>query len=200
MVYLLSRTAKLLADLNDTGVVLSEKPPEAISLQANDDDGDGDALISLDTIEQITNMSSGKTAELWNTGKTLLEDIERWLRLLKRERTEHERVYLGNLAYANTMKVSCSSSDSRLDIDETQIILLHDVFRRGREDERLQECCLAVLEHCSACSALLNMSIDLTWPVIICSSVVVDNRDWIMNIYHGFQYVCFATPLVRQVD
>lgn len=113
MVYLLSRTAKLLADLNDTGVVLSEKPPEAISLQANDDDGDGDALISLDTIEQITNMSSGKTAELWNTGKTLLEDIERWLRLLKRERTEHERVYLGNLAYANTMKVSCSSSDSR---------------------------------------------------------------------------------------
>lgn len=108
MVYLLSRTAKLLADLKDTGVVLSENPPEAIPIQTNDEE-DGDALISLDTIEQITNMSSGKTAEMWNTAKTLLEDIERWLRLLKRERTEHERVHLGNLAYANTMKVRLAS-------------------------------------------------------------------------------------------
>jgi TusA-related sulfurtransferase len=110
MVYLLSRTAKLLADLNDNGVVLSEKKPEAIPLQADDEDGsiDGDALISLDTIEQISNMSSGKTAELWTTAQTLLEDIERWLRLLSREKTEHERVHLGNLAYANMMKVSSS--------------------------------------------------------------------------------------------
>jgi TusA-related sulfurtransferase len=110
MVYLLSRTAKLLADLNDNGVVLSEKKPEATPLQADDEDGsiDGDALISLDTIEQISNMSSGKTAELWTTAQTLLEDIERWLRLLSREKTEHERVHLGNLAYANMMKVSSS--------------------------------------------------------------------------------------------
>jgi hypothetical protein len=110
MVYLLSRTAKLLADLNDNGVVLSEKKPEAIPLQADDEDGsiDGDALISLDTIEQISNMSSGKTAELWTTAQTLLADIERWLRLLSREKTEHERVHLGNLAYANMMKVSSS--------------------------------------------------------------------------------------------
>jgi hypothetical protein len=116
MVYLLSRTAKLLADLNDASVILSEKPPEAISLQANDEEDD-DALVSLDTIEQITNMSSGRTAELWDTAKTLLEDIERWLRLLKRERTEHERVYLGNLAYANTMKVSCRKEETRANVD-----------------------------------------------------------------------------------
>lgn len=113
MVYLLSRTAKLLADLNDNGVVLSEKKPEAIALQADDENGsiDGDALISLDTLEQINNMSSGKTAELWNTAQTLLEDIERWLRLLNREKTEHERVHLGNLAYANMMKVSTKSME-----------------------------------------------------------------------------------------
>jgi hypothetical protein len=71
-----------------------------------------------------------------------------------------------------------------------KILLLHDVFRRARDDEEVQECCLAVLQHCSECSALLNMSIDLTWPVIICSSVVVDQyREWVMNLYRGFQLV-----------
>lgn len=194
--YLLCRTANLLADLKDSGVLLSEDllEPTASSEFDHDDDNstiDGDALISLATIEKISNMASGKTAELWDTANTLLEDIERWLKVLGRERTEHERVHLGNLAYANTMKVSQSitlercRADSR---DRSQILLLHDVFRRPRDDEQLQECCLAVLQHCSECSALLNMSIDLTWPVIICSSTVEDDyREWVMNIYHGFQ-------------
>lgn len=115
MVYLLCRTANLLADLKDSGVLLSEDPLEATECAGTDDDDDGgddnstidgEALISLAIIEKISNMASGKTAELWDTAHTLLEDIERWLTVLGRERTEHERVHLGNLAYANTMKVS----------------------------------------------------------------------------------------------
>lgn len=112
MVYMLFRTAKLLADLDDTGVILSEKRPQLVPVRDINDDSSSveeEAILSLDRLEQISNMSSGKTAELWNVSHTLLEDIETWIKVLKRERTEHERVHLGNLAYANAMKVSLSS-------------------------------------------------------------------------------------------
>lgn len=111
MVYLLCRTANLLADLKDGGAVLSEllKEGRASPESAEEDDSstiDGEEpLISLAAIEKISNMASGKTVDLWETAHTLLEDIERWLRVLARGRTEHERVHLGNLAYANAMKV-----------------------------------------------------------------------------------------------
>ncbi|KAJ9096329.1 hypothetical protein QFC21_005149 [Naganishia friedmannii] len=123
MVYLLFRTAKLLADLKETGVILNEKGPQVIPVpHINDDDDDDDddddassvqeeAIISLDMLEQISNLSSGKTAELWHTALTLLEDIERWIKVLKRERTEHERVHLGNLAYANAMKAGVKQDE-----------------------------------------------------------------------------------------
>lgn len=113
MVYLLFRTAQLLGDLVETGVILSEKGPQVAPVPDIEDDcssEDDEAILSLDMLEQIANMSSGKTAELWNTAHTLLEDIERWIKVLKRERTEHERLHLGNLAYANTMKVGPPSS------------------------------------------------------------------------------------------
>ncbi|KAJ9104237.1 hypothetical protein QFC19_004054 [Naganishia cerealis] len=108
-----AQTSRLILEtltIYDTlGVILSEQAPQVIPVSESDDDTSSieeEAIISLDMLEQISNMSSGKTAELWNTAHTLLEDIERWIKVLKRERTEHERVHLGNLAYANSMKVS----------------------------------------------------------------------------------------------
>lgn len=146
--YLLCRTANLLADLNDTGVLLSEKPPEAISIPETDDDVssiDGQALISLDVIEQISNMSSGKTVELWNTAHTLLEDVDRWLQVLKRERTEHERVHLGNLAYANAMKVSAEHLQQGSTIDETSALARFFSFMMSSvATERTNKCKSAV--------------------------------------------------------
>nr|XP_019042792.1 hypothetical protein I302_08499 [Kwoniella bestiolae CBS 10118]OCF21722.1 hypothetical protein I302_08499 [Kwoniella bestiolae CBS 10118] len=107
--------------------------------------------------------------------RQLNRDVDAWIESLQLSTLEHERVQVGNRAYAYAMK----------------ILLLKMVFNYPRADVRVQNAAQQVLQHCSWSTAALGMSIDLTWPAIIAGSCVDGaSRQWVSTLLEGFKSQC----------
>lgn len=116
------------------------------------------------------------TREIIYEARSLRDDVDAWIESLQLATLEHERVQVGNRAYAYAMKVGLSSSYSSfftrsflpsfhptLDEKESaddQILLLRMVFGYTRDHDKVQDAALQVLTHCSTSTALLGMSIE----------------------------------------
>ncbi|WVO21944.1 uncharacterized protein IAS62_003264 [Cryptococcus decagattii] len=126
--------------------------------------------------------------------RQLNKDVDIWIESLQISTLEHERVQVGNRAYAYAMK----------------ILLLRRVFKYTRDDPRVQSAAQQVLQHCSWSTAALGMSIDLTWPAIIAASCADgSSRQWVMTLLEGFKSQCcfdidtaarIITEVWRRVD
>ncbi|WWD15837.1 hypothetical protein CI109_100261 [Kwoniella shandongensis] len=121
--------------------------------------------------------------------RQLNKDVNAWIDSLQLSTLEHERVQVGNRAYAHAMK----------------ILLLRMVFKYPREDARVQSAAQQVLQHCSWSTAALGMSIDLTWPAIIAGCCVDGaSRQWLLTLLEGFKAQCCfdietATRIITEV-
>ncbi|KAK8869887.1 hypothetical protein IAR55_000455 [Kwoniella newhampshirensis] len=121
--------------------------------------------------------------------RQLNKDVDSWIDSLQLSTLEHERVQVGNRAYAHAMK----------------ILLLRMVFRYPRDDARVQNAAQQVLQHCSWSTAALGMSIDLTWPAIIAGCCVDGaSRQWLLTLLEGFKAQCCfdietATRIITEV-
>ncbi|WVQ78018.1 hypothetical protein IAT38_000099 [Cryptococcus sp. DSM 104549] len=137
----------------------------------------------LGGVNGYTEESLGKEARQLN------KDVDAWIESLQLSTLEHERVQVGNRAYAHAMK----------------ILLLRMVFKYPREDARVQSAAQQVLQHCSWSTAALGMSIDLTWPAIIGGSCVDgSSRQWLLTLMEGFKSQCCfdidtATRIITEV-
>ncbi|WVR05106.1 hypothetical protein IAU60_002118 [Kwoniella sp. DSM 27419] len=107
--------------------------------------------------------------------RQLNQDVDAWIESLQLSTLEHERVQVGNRAYAYAMK----------------ILLLRMVFKYRRDDIRVQNAAQQVLQHCSWSTAALGMSIDLTWPAIIAGACIDGpSRQWVLTLLEGFKSQC----------
>jgi len=119
------------------------------------------------------------TREIIYEARSLRDDVDAWIESLQLATLEHERVQVGNRAYAYAMKVGLSSSSvlsegthillpsttttnllGKEDQADNQILLLRMVFGYTREHDKVQDAALQVLTHCSTSTALLGMSIE----------------------------------------
>ncbi|KAF8332083.1 fungal-specific transcription factor domain-containing protein [Cantharellus anzutake] len=72
-----------------------------------------------------------------------------------------------------------------------QIVLLRLVFHVDRHDRRVQFLANEIITRCHASATLLQMPIDLTWPVIIAASELdVQKRGLVSEIFEGFRKKC----------
>nr|ODN81204.1 hypothetical protein L203_05710 [Cryptococcus depauperatus CBS 7841] len=161
----------------------------------------------LHTSSAITaSTSSPLDEELTQEAQRLDKDVDAWIESLQLSTLEHERVQVGNRAYAHAMK----------------ILLLRRVFKFSRDDFRVQNAAQQVLQHCSWSTAALGMSIEqvilyfpllkltllsssLTWPVIIAGSCANGSfRQWVLTLLEGFKSQCCfdidtATKIITDV-
>nr|XP_018263926.1 uncharacterized protein I303_03802 [Kwoniella dejecticola CBS 10117]OBR86084.1 hypothetical protein I303_03802 [Kwoniella dejecticola CBS 10117] len=174
MVLLFARVTRLLARVSRSKLLITESPPTNLSLTdpSTTPFGSSDSLLS--------SLARGLTAEkdldpLVIEARQLNRDVDAWIDSLQLSTLEHERVQVGNRAYAYAMK----------------ILLLTMVFKYPREDLRVQNAAQQVLQHCSWSTAALGMSIDLTWPAIIAGSCVNGaSRQWVSTLLEGFKSQC----------
>lgn len=106
--------------------------------------------------------------------RKLNDDVDAWIESLTVASLEHERVQVGNRAYAHAMKVSTWHSLS-MEMESvmmqgrgwliSQILLLRNVFDIPRLDPRVQQNASDVLRHCSTSTALLGMSIEYVYSL-----------------------------------
>lgn len=94
--------------------------------------------------------------------RQLNKDVDTWIESLQLSTLEHERVQVGNRAYAYAMKVrgDVSILKRRCANIHCQILLLRRVFKYTRDDPRVQSAAQQVLQHCSWSTAALGMSIE----------------------------------------
>ncbi|WWC69536.1 uncharacterized protein I206_103478 [Kwoniella pini CBS 10737] len=174
MVLLFARVTRLLARVSRSNVLITESPPSSLAITDPTSTSFGSSNSLLDSLAR------GLTAEkdldpLVIEARQLNRDVDAWIDSLQLSTLEHERVQVGNRAYAYAMK----------------ILLLTMVFRYPREDIRVQNAAQQVLQHCSWSTAALGMSIDLTWPAIIAGSCVNGaSRQWVLTLLEGFKSQC----------
>lgn len=124
-----------------------------------------------------SSVSSSHTKELARTAKSLLADINLWIDNLTNSPNEiHERVQVGNQAYAYTMK----------------ILILTTAFGISKDSPIIQEAAEQVLQNCSFSTAALGMSLDLMWPAIVAGSCFApgNSRQWALTLFEGFKSQC----------
>lgn len=120
---------------------------------------------------------TGHTKELARTAKALLGDVNLWIDNLTNSPNEiHERVQVGNQAYAYTMK----------------ILILTMAFGISKDSPIVQEAAEQVLQNCSFSTAALGMSLDLMWPAIVAGSCFApgNSRQWLLTLFEGFKSQC----------
>ncbi|WVQ98653.1 hypothetical protein IAU59_005784 [Kwoniella sp. CBS 9459] len=164
MVLLFTRVTRLLARVNRSSTLITELGPTPIPTSSP---------------ETSTSLNSSAAAQsedpLVREARQLNRDVDAWIESLQLSTLEHERVQVGNRAYAYAMK----------------ILLLRMVFRYPRDDIRVQNAAQQVLQHCSWSTAALGMSIDLTWPAIIAGACMDGaSRQWVLTLLEGFKSQC----------
>ncbi|WWD01492.1 hypothetical protein V866_008436 [Kwoniella sp. B9012] len=171
MVLLFARVTRLLARVARSKVIITEDDTSTPSTYSN---SANPLLSTLATTRGLSN--DGKPLDpLVVEARQLNRDVDAWIESLQLSTLEHERVQVGNRAYAYAMK----------------ILLLKMVFKYPREDIRVQNAAQQVLQHCSWSTAALGMSIDLTWPAIIAGSCVDGaSRQWVLTLLEGFKSQC----------
>lgn len=180
MVHLFSRTARLLARAAKTGTgFLPEGSPtnklSADSVLHVDSSGSGLLPASVMPYVYVPSEDSNEPAGLASEAARLSRDIDMWIESLAFSSVEHERVQVGNRAYAHAMK----------------ILLLRMVYGRSRDDSSVQAAAQEVLQHCSISTAALGMSIDLMWPAVIAGCCVEGSaRQWLLTLLEGFKSQC----------
>ncbi|WOO77041.1 putative transcriptional regulatory protein [Vanrija pseudolonga] len=180
MVHLFSRTARLLARAAKTGTgFLPEGSPtnklSADSVLHVDSSGSGLLPASVMPYVYVPSEDSNEPAGLASEAARLSRDIDMWIESLAFSSVEHERVQVGNRAYAHAMK----------------ILLLRMVYGRSRDDSSVQAAAQEVLQHCSISTAALGMSIDLMWPAVIAGCCVQGSaRQWLLTLLEGFKSQC----------
>ncbi|WVF72271.1 hypothetical protein IAT40_007083 [Kwoniella sp. CBS 6097] len=159
MVLLFTRVTRLLSRVSRSNAPITESATTSIPTSSP---------------ENSTTQSQTEDA-LVREARQLNRDVDAWIESLQLSTLEHERVQVGNRAYAYAMK----------------ILLLRMVFRYPRDDIRVQNAAQQVLQHCSWSTAALGMSIDLTWPAII-SGACMDgaSRQWVLTLLEGFKSQC----------
>lgn len=191
MVHLFSRVARLLARVSKLGQFVDGSPQPM-------NDSHTDSLVHIDSVSagllpasvlpvfrplsHNRSNSSASEAErpIENTtlraeAERLEQDVDAWLQSIQTSTLEHERVQVGNRAYAHTMK----------------ILLWRMVFGRPRSDADVQASAQQILQHCSVSTAALGMSIDLMWPAVVAGCEVDGNsRQWLMTLLEGFKAQC----------
>jgi len=82
-----------------------------------------------------------------------------------------------------------------------QIMLLRDVFHVPRDDPRVQEASLAIIERCFESTKHMGMAVDLTWPVIIAGCQITGpERLWVAETFEGFRkQCCFEVDTAEQI-
>ncbi|RSH78322.1 uncharacterized protein EHS24_002041 [Apiotrichum porosum] len=198
MVHLFSRISRLLARVAKQGRYL-EEPPKTTTRSANIGpegfihiDSSSTGLLPANVLPNIFQSPTGTAAPpqasrvgsplddgaLHTEAANLNTDIDAWIQSLQNTQVvpvEHERVQVGNKAYASTMK----------------ILLLRMAYGRRRGDPEVQEAAQEVLQHCSVSTAALGMSIDLMWPAVIAGCEVDGgSRQWLLTLLEGFKAQC----------
>ncbi|EIW69623.1 hypothetical protein TREMEDRAFT_68786 [Tremella mesenterica DSM 1558] len=193
MVQLFARITRLLARVTRSTTIITEADPLALSsphtalgpspISPSESSSAVSAILESTssipiaiTPSALSLMAFGGIDPLVVEARQLKNDVDAWIESLKLTTLEHERVQVGNRAYAHAMK----------------ILLLRNVFKYPREDARVQDAAVEVLRHCSTSTALLGMSIDLTWPAIIagCCVTLPDQRQWLLTLLEGFKAQC----------
>lgn len=131
------------------------------------------------------------TKELARSAKALLADVNLWIDNLTNNPNEiHERVQVGNQAYAYTMK----------------ILILTMAFGISKDAPIVQEAAEQVLQNCSFSTAALGMSLNLMWPAIVAGSCFApgNSRQWLLTLFEGFKsHCCFdvdtASTVIHEV-
>ncbi|ORY33748.1 fungal-specific transcription factor domain-domain-containing protein, partial [Naematelia encephala] len=182
MVHLFSRLARLLSRVSRCSTIITESDSPTDNMMLSSvvpmNTGVIDPLLPISSL--ISSMinptnSSATDAALIAEARLLNSDVDAWIESLQLSTLEHERVQIGNRAYAYAMK----------------ILLLRRVFKYPRQDLRVQNAATRVLEHCSTSTALLGMSIDLTWPAIIAGCCVEPaSRPMVLVLLELFKRQC----------
>lgn len=184
MVHLFSRVSRLLARVSKLGRYLEE--PRGAQRTHPDGlvhvDTMAGGLLPANVVPPIFQPQTKKSkdgardmATLQTEAVNLERDIDAWIESLQVGALEHERVQVGNRAYAHAMK----------------ILLMRKVFGRGRDDADVQAAAQQVLQHCSISTAALGMSIDLMWPAVVAGCEVDGNsRQWLLTLLEGFKAQC----------
>ncbi|WVQ71577.1 hypothetical protein IAR50_001117 [Cryptococcus sp. DSM 104548] len=165
MVLLLNRLTRLVNRVAKAGTIITEQPSSSNA-------GPG---AFIHTPNSTPGINPASDEALITEARQLNKDVDIWIESLQMSTLEHERVQVGNRAYAHAMK----------------ILLLRRIFKYPREDARVQRAAQQVLQHCSWSTAALGMSIDLTWPAII-GGCCVDgsSRQWVTTLLEGFKSQC----------
>ncbi|OCF35433.1 hypothetical protein I316_02985 [Kwoniella heveanensis BCC8398] len=164
MVLLFTRVTRLLARVSRSNAIITESGPAS------------NPISSPETTLNASVAAGGQSDDpLVREARQLNRDVDAWIESLQLSTLEHERVQVGNRAYAYAMK----------------ILLLRMVFRYPRDDIRVQNAAQQVLQHCSWSTAALGMSIDLTWPAIIAGACMDGaSRQWVLTLLEGFKSQC----------
>jgi hypothetical protein len=167
MVHLFARLARLLSRVSRSNLRITEfDNPDELELPSVSPStasiNDPLVLPSTTMLNSIISPESHAMDPLFNEARLLNADVGAWIESLSITTLEHERVQVGNRAYAHAMKVwlrHCAKEGRQVLLMD-QILLLRRVFMYPREDGRVQEAALEVLKHCSTSAGLLGMAIE----------------------------------------
>ena len=101
MVHLFSRIAKLLSATAKLNYIMTEELGSS-----SGEKGTGNVSAGKTQSELLPPQSNGVDEALEQEARTLSKDIDCWITSLQLVNLEHERVQVGNRAYAHAMKVS----------------------------------------------------------------------------------------------
>ena len=162
MVHLFSRLTRLISRASRSKLVITETDnPGDLTLVPPPQDPDRPPTPTSAWLAQLmkTGGPSGPVDPLVAEARKLNADVDAWIESLQVSTLEHERVQVGNRAYAHAMKV-CRIHCRSEQWTNAQILLLRRVFQYPREDARVQAAANEVLRHCSTSTAILGMSIE----------------------------------------
>lgn len=209
MVHLFSRVTRLIVRVAKTGAKITEidlpddlQLPLASPLTSDDDP---DLLSSTAALfESIIKASSLSTDPLTAEARLLNSDIEAWIESLQLSTLEHERVQVGNRAYAYTMKVSSvhrpvQREGAHPPSDTLAAPSIHVSPRRSAGATRGARSAQALLDihrapwdgYRVSFSAFVRPKADpgsLTWPAIIAGCCAdIASRQWVLTLLEGYK-------------
>lgn len=159
MVLLFIRLTRLINRLDKSNIKITESASSTSS--ANNPFPQFALIPTPSSTSSLNDASSFAEDSLIKEARQLNKDVDTWIESLQLSTLEHERVQVGNRAYAHAMKVGDLSTLKRPRADiNRQILLLRRVFKYTRSDPRVQSAAQQVLQHCSWSTAALGMSIE----------------------------------------
>lgn len=154
MVHLFTRVTRLISRVANSAKIITEVD-SPISLALSSPEHTFDMAMMPTALDPVRSSAD----PLLTKARMLNDDVDAWIESVQLTTLEHERVQVGNRAYAYAMKVRTFDRGVQRAVS-SQILLLRRVFQYPREDGRVQNAALEVLKHCSTSTALLGMSIE----------------------------------------